>query len=532
VVGDPATPAPASSGDRWPLAATIALALLAFAALMFIGRGIGFFYDEWNFVLFRRAWTADTFLQPHNEHIAVLPVLVYKTLFELVGLSSHWPYRMLPAALHAGIGVTVFLLARSRVGGPAALLAAALVLVMGRTSENLLWAFQIGFLGSVLGGLLALLALDRGRRAAACAALVFATLCSSLGVPFALGVAVEQLAGGRRRALWVPAVPLALYAVWWVGYGRGTNHITADSAAQATTWASDAAAAAAGSVVGLSIDWGRVLLVLLVAALLVRVVRQGTGTPRLAALIVTVVTFWALTGAARSLLVDPSASRYLTLGGVVMVLVVVELLAGTAITRRALAAGALLVVFAGLASLPSLRGYARNQRHLTGITAAELGALQLAGASAPAAFQPDPGLAPQVTAGPYLAAVRDQGSSPADTAAELPRAYNEERGRADEVLQQVALAVTRATARSAGCTTVRSGATRELPLPPGGVTLVGPRAGATLRVRRFGDGFVNPPLALPAKAAAVRIAPRSDASPVAYRAQVVAGPRSLLVCTG
>ena len=190
MVGDPATPAPASSGDRWPLAATIALALLAFAALMFIGRGIGFFYDEWNFVLFRRAWTADTFLQPHNEHIAVLPVLVYKTLFELVGLSSHWPYRMLPAALHAGIGVTVFLLARSRVGGPAALLAAALVLVMGRTSENLLWAFQIGFLGSVLGGLLALLALDRGRRAAACAALVFATLCSSPGVPFALGVAV------------------------------------------------------------------------------------------------------------------------------------------------------------------------------------------------------------------------------------------------------------------------------------------------------------------------------------------------------
>ena len=119
-------------------------------------------------------------------------------------------------------------------------------------------------------------------RPAACAALVAATLCSSLGVPFALGVAAEQLAGGRRRALWVPAVPLAVYAVWWIGYGRGTSHITADSAAQATTWAADAAAAAAGSVAGLSIDWGRVLLVLLVAGLLVRWCATAPGTPRLA----------------------------------------------------------------------------------------------------------------------------------------------------------------------------------------------------------------------------------------------------------
>jgi len=509
--------APASRDRRWTLAA-IALALLAFVALVYIGRGIGFFYDEWTFVLTRRAWTADAFLQPHNEHIVVLPVLVYKLLFEVVGLSSHWPYRILPVALHAAIGITVFLLARSRVGGPAALIASALVLVMGRTAQNLLWAFQIGFLGSVLGGLLAMLALDRGRKVAASIALVAAMLCSGLGIPFALGVTAEQLAGRRARALWVPGVPLGIYAIWWLGYGRGTSHITADSASQAAEWGANTAAAAAGSVVGLTIDWGRVLLVLLVAALLVHVVREQRGTPRLAGLIVTAVSFWGLSGMLRSLTVDPAASRYLTLGAVIIVLVVTELLRGVPMTSRALILGGLLVVFAGIASLPTLRGYAKDQRRISGIIEAELGAVQLRGPSGPRAFRVDPTYAPQLMAGPFLDAVRDEGSSPADTPSELAQAFNAERQQADRVLQGTALSAAPATgAVPASCRRLTATPV-ERTVPAAGLLLDG-RGHAAVRVRRFADDVVNPPSPVPVAGPTVlRFAP--DRSPVPYRVQV------------
>ncbi len=530
MIGDPAAPAPASRDDRWTLAAALALSVLAFAALVFIGRGIGFFYDEWSFVFTRRGWSADTFLQPHNEHIAVLPVLIYKALFAVAGLSTHWPYRVLPAALHAGIGLTVFLLARSRIGSPAALVAAGLVLVMGRTAQNILWAFQIGFLGSVLAGLLALLALDRGRRVWACIALVTAMLCSSLGVPFALGVAAEQLARRERRTLWIPAVPLALYTLWYLGYARGKSDITADSAAQAAQWAANAAAASAGSVAGLTIDWGRTLLVLLVAVLLVRAVRQGLGSARLTGLIVTVVAFWGLSGMARSLTVDPSASRYLTLGGVVIVLVIVELLRGTELNGRALAVGAVLVVFAGLASLPALRGYAKEQQRWSGIVAAELGALQLVPGSAPAGFRPDPTFAPQLTAGQYLDAVSDLGSSPADSPAELPRAFNEERQNADRILQALALqAVPAAGGRLTAGSCRPLGATPvDVAVPPGGLRFTG-RGQLAVGVRRFADGFVNPPSPVPVKGATVVRFAR-DRSPVPYRAQVSRAGGDVRLC--
>ena len=519
--------APASRDRRWTIAA-VAFALLAAVGLMYMGRGIGFWYDEWSFLLTRRGWTADAFLQPHNEHIVVLPVLVYKLLFETVGLSSHWPYRMLPVILHAAIGVTVFLLARSRVGGPAALVAAGLVLVMGRTAQNLLWAFQIGFLGSVLGGLLAMLAIDRGRQVAACIALVAAMLCSGLGIPFALGITAEQLAGRRYRSLWVPAVPLGIYAVWWLGYGRGTSHITADSASQAAEWATNTAAAAAGSLVGLTIDWGRVLLVLLVAALIIHVVRQQRGTPRLAGLIVAAVSFWGLSGVLRSLTVDPSTSRYLTLGSIVILLVVVELLRGVPLTARALVAGGLLVVFAGLCSLPALRGYAKEQRVWSGLVEAELGAVQLRGPGGPRTFPVDQTYAPQLQAGPFLDAIRDEGSSPADTPSELAHAFNAERRQADRVLQSIALITAPATGTAPGNCVRLTASPVERTVPAGGLVLDG-RGHAAVQMRRFADDIVNPVTRVTVAGPTVlRFAP--DRSPVPYRVRVSAGDGVVRLC--
>ncbi len=508
-----------------------ALAVLAFAGIMVAGRRIDIFFDEWSFVLDRRAWTASAFLHPHNEHISVLPVLVYKLWFGIFGLAHHWMLRAVLAALYVGCGVVVYLLARRRVGPWAAVLAGALVLVMGRAAQNIVWAFQIGFVGSVLAGLLAFLALDRrGRRGEvlACAALVASVLCSSLGIPFAIGIAAE-LAVTRRRALWVPAVPLAVYAAWWLGYGRGTSTITTTSVEQATTWAYDAAATAAAGAAGLSLEWGRTLLVLMVVAVVWQVARATPQvTPRLLGLVVVAVTFWGLTGAARSVGIAATESRYITLGAVMLILVAVELLRGTRLTRTALVVGAAFVLVAGLASVPWARDYSRGVRAATGEMDAELGALTLVGSSAPAAYRPDPALAPQLTAGRFLDAVRDLGSNPSDTAAQLPGDFNEERQRADRVLQDLALRVTAATgAQPRRCRR----------LPASGIETIVPRRGllldgrgrAALRMRRFADDVVNPPSPIPV-AGPTSVSFARDRSSVPYRVQISPAGGDVRLC--
>ena len=346
-----------------------ALAVVALAGTLVAGRRIGFFFDEWSFVQDRRGWSPDVFLDPHNEHISVLPVAAFKLLFELVGLDPHWPYRLLVALLNVGCGVVIFLLGRRRVGPWGALLAAALFLVMGRAAENFLWAFQTGFVGSVLFGLLALLALDRadarGDRLAA-AALVGSVLCSSLGVPFAIGVGVELLAGGRRRALWIAAVPLLLYRLWYLGWGAGTSTISNDSVVEAASWAADAAATASGAVVGLSIDWGRGILVAALVGI-VMLIARGPLTARAAGLIAILVVFWGLTGASRSLISEPTTSRYVTLGGALLILLAVECARDLRLERRWAWVGGALVGFAFLASLPFVRGHGSSLRNATGL---------------------------------------------------------------------------------------------------------------------------------------------------------------------
>ena len=93
-----------------------------------------------------------------------MPVLVYKLLFSTVGIDSYLPYRVLGLAMHCGVVVLLFSYARRRVGDVLALAAAAAILLLGTAWQDVLWPFQIGFLGSLAAGIGALLALDREDR--------------------------------------------------------------------------------------------------------------------------------------------------------------------------------------------------------------------------------------------------------------------------------------------------------------------------------------------------------------------------------
>ena len=44
--------------------------------LLSLSRDLTFFLDEWDFLLHRRGFAADVLLDPHNEHIAVLPIAI------------------------------------------------------------------------------------------------------------------------------------------------------------------------------------------------------------------------------------------------------------------------------------------------------------------------------------------------------------------------------------------------------------------------------------------------------------------------
>ena len=87
--------------------------------LLYLGRSTSFYFDEWDWIQGRRAWDLDALLLPHNEHLSLAPVLVFKALFSTVGIDSYVPYRVAGLALHCGVVVLLFAYARRRVGDAA-----------------------------------------------------------------------------------------------------------------------------------------------------------------------------------------------------------------------------------------------------------------------------------------------------------------------------------------------------------------------------------------------------------------------------
>ena len=204
----------------------VAMALAVAAAILWLSHAYTFYFDEWSFILTAPGWTWSTYLQPHNEHLVILPRLIYAALLSTVGLRSYLPYMATLLALHAISAVLLFELLRRRAGDLAAIAGAALFLVLGAAWENLLWAFQITFVGSVacgLGMLLALQAPSTPRRTLLAAALLAGSLAfSGIGVVFAVAAAVIlALTPARRRDLVWLAPVVVLFGAWYLALGRG-----------------------------------------------------------------------------------------------------------------------------------------------------------------------------------------------------------------------------------------------------------------------------------------------------------------------
>ncbi|MFD0630768.1 hypothetical protein ACFQ9X_02985 [Catenulispora yoronensis] len=157
-------PAKTFAGVRFKYAVHVVLGMCAvtFAVLLVAGRKLDFFYDEWDFVDKAERWRFGDYFVPHQEHWSTVPMVIYRVLLGLNGMHSYLPFIGTLLVLHCANAFLMFLLVRRRGGDALGVAAAGVLLVLGRGSDDFIWAFQIGFSCSVFFGLMALWLLDGG----------------------------------------------------------------------------------------------------------------------------------------------------------------------------------------------------------------------------------------------------------------------------------------------------------------------------------------------------------------------------------
>ena len=312
----------------------IGAALLVGLAVLWLSRNFNFYFDEWDFILAAPAWTPTSLLEPHNEHPTMLLRAVYALLLNTVGLRSYLPYMTVLLALHGASVVLLFELVRRRAGELIGMAAAALLLVLGAGWENLLWAFQISFVGAVACGLGMMLALEsrrtHGRLVVAMVLLAASMMFSGIGLFFGFACAVQLLATPGRRRDAVALVPIAIaLGAWYLAFGR---HGSAPSVAPSggnlvslplyVAWGIGSAIA---GLAGLSGPIGLVLALVAAAVMALHWRRQHTVDPFALGVIAALISFYVVTGLNRAQLGygQSGAGRYVYEGAVLWLVLLV-----------------------------------------------------------------------------------------------------------------------------------------------------------------------------------------------------------------
>lgn len=544
--------------------------------LVVLGARLTFLLDDWTYVLERRAFDADSFLRPDNEHLVAGPVAIWKLLIAGFGIDSTLSFRLVSTAIFLLGAWFLFVWIRRRLGEWPALLATLPILFLGAAYDDFLWlAAALPFLAGMTCGLGMLLALDRRDRTGdrlACAWLVGSMLFSSLWLAFAAGFLVDVVLRRRDRAwlgrVYVIVVPVALYAIWWLGWGQGSESpLSLHNLATTPLYVFDAFAAAISALLGLAtpvegvtspagLEWGRPLAVLMGGLAVWRLWRQERVPRSLWVVLTIVLAFWVLSGLA----VKPGrvawASRYQYAGVTLMLLVAVELLRGVKLDRRLLAPTLIVIVAVVASNVLFLELAYKSYRGTSQIERADLGALEITRDTAPPDLVLSEDIADtgyvSVPAGSYLSARDDYGSA-GYSPAELAEAPPEARVPADKILAAalgIGLSAVPATPVSSGppprllqpadahlggsgsCLTVSTGAAAPalIELPPGGV-LLRPRSGGDIEVslRRFADSFPVEAGTVPAGTWS-EIAIPTDRSRRPWQLQLATGAGTIELC--
>lgn len=296
--------------ERMPRIGFALAAVAAFALLIYLGRSLTFYNDEWTFIVERSDLSLDDLVRPHNEHWSSFLVLGYGVMFSLFGLASYLPYLAVVLVLHVAVAWAVFRLAEREAGGWVALGLAGLMLFLGSGHQNLFWAFQAGFVGATAAGSWALVALRvRDRRSGVLLAAILLTVAvatQGIGLFFLVACTTLLVADGTWRRRW-PAVtvPAMAYVAWFLLLGRGevSHHrdpFTPEALASVPAYLIRGLEWSVGSVSGWGADVGRILVVLAAVAILWTTARGGRLSPLVLAACAGVVAQYAVTGLVRA----------------------------------------------------------------------------------------------------------------------------------------------------------------------------------------------------------------------------------------
>ena len=206
----------------------LAAATVVTALLLYLTRHFDFQSDEWTFLLAAPHWGLKSYFEPHGEHWVTGLVAWYQAVLLVFGARNYHVFMAGVLLMDAAVACMLFFLIRKQSGELLALAAAAIMLGLGSGWEDILWAFQIGFTGSVAFGLVAVLLL-RGeglpswRLALASGALLCSLMLGGMGLFWLVLVTVELFfSPPRRRYLGVVVVPTLAYLAWYAAIGHTT----------------------------------------------------------------------------------------------------------------------------------------------------------------------------------------------------------------------------------------------------------------------------------------------------------------------
>ena len=524
------------------------LVLVGTLAVAWEARHSTFSGDDWGFILDRRGVGVNVYLTPHNEHLSALPILIYQVLLAVFGARSYAPFIAVLLVIHYVVCLLVYVIARRYVGRWVALVPAVILVVLGPAWQDLLWAFQMAYLGSVAAGLGMALCLERCDRAGdLCAGVLLgiSILCSSIGlsmIPLAIVMIVLTRPVGWRR-LWLVGVPTGLYLLWYPFYG--VNTMRASNIPRIPHYVFDAAAAGIASVTGVaqthtspflvSTTWGRYLLVLAVILLGIRIARGAQVAPLTWAALVTAFSLWI----AEAIEYFPGGreaaqSRYQYTGAALILVVAFSAAEGLRLGRRTQALLALATLLVVGSNFDMLHSRVAFWSLSSAYDRSEEGSLEISRGVVSPGFQPENPITTAlvgdhnitvITAGPYFSAARAFGSD-GFTPAQILRQPGGVREAADVVLilgervhpmtdDGVKLDPTmcRSTRNGTADTTVARG-----------TLIVRNRSGAPahLELRRFAASFGFPPFTVP-RGSTVALRFPADHSTIPWHARLIAG---------
>jgi hypothetical protein len=401
--------------SRAPLVVFGVVEVFALAWWLDVGRARWFYIDEWDFLAGRTAGSAHDLLRPHNGHWTTLPVLVYRGLFNLFGLWTYLPYRVVIVVLYlVAAALLLVVMRRAGVHPWIATAAASFFALFGAGWENIILPFQIAFTGALVFGLAALLVTDHDgpfdrRDAWGLSFGLLGLMCSAVGVVMVAVVGAALLLRRGRRAALLHVLPLAAcYALWLFAYGRSETGVGKYTAADVVGFVRTGFVRSF-EVIGPAAAFGWVVALLLAGGLAVAA-RNRRGSGRLEELAVPLALLVGACGLLAVTAVNRASfgadwarqSRYVSL--VAAMTLPALAVAADAIARRWRAALpfaiALFVVGipANLHDATSAQGALNERDRATRETMLSLPTLALAHA-VPPSVQPDPATAGPVTIG-------------------------------------------------------------------------------------------------------------------------------------